>query len=109
MSPQALLGQGGFETIFGLMLLSNAAMGIKMPITPNLPIVPGLPGMSVRNTLNPLGPMQQVTMQARSTAAAESLFNPMNLIPEGEQHPNYMPAPPMWYVLRNMMSGPGGL
>ena len=73
--------------------------------------MPGLAGMSARNTLHPMGPMQQVAMQARSTAAAEALVSPMQLLAQGPEHPNYEPAVPFWYVWRKLGIGglPGGI
>ena len=102
-TPQQLVQAGGFESLFGLMLLSNAALGLKLPILPTVPALPGVAGMSARNSLNPLGPTQQVAMQARSTAAAEAIADPMSLIAEGPGHPNYPPALPAWYVMQGMM------
>ena len=108
-TPQGLLEAGGFESIFGLMMLSNAALGLKMPITPTLPILPGLAGMSARNTLRPMGPMQQVAIESRATAAGEAIVNPLSLIAQGPGHPNYPPGIPTWYAMRKMMPGPGGI
>ena len=108
-TPQGLLGTGGFESIFGLMLLSNAALGLKMPITPTLPILPGLAGMSARNTLHPMGPMQQVAIESRATAAGEAIVNPLSFNPQGPENPAYPPGVPMWYAMRKLMTGPGGI
>lgn len=91
------------------MLLSNAALGLKMPITPTLPILPGLAGMSARNTLHPMGPMQQVAIESRATAAGEAIVNPLSMTAQGPEHPNYPPGIPMWYAMRKLMTGPGGI
>ena len=89
-----------FSSMFSMMLMSNAAMALKMPVLPSVPTLPGLPGAAARNSMRPLGPLHWIGAQARATSAAESLVEPDALLPQRAPQAAAQTAPPLWRVYR---------
>jgi hypothetical protein len=86
---------GFFDHFLALMFMTPGAASMHMPLVPSMPMLPGLPGMAVRRSGNYFGPHWDAQVQARSSAAAEALFNPLGLLPQNQEHPNYPPGIPL--------------
>merc|ERR1719171_2894811 len=93
-------GTGGdlgnmFENFLALFFMSPGATGMGLPLIPGMPMLSGLPGMAVRRMDAHYGPHWDAQVQARSTAAGESLINPLQLLPQNSEHPSYPPGMPL--------------
>merc|ERR1740130_1789612 len=103
MSDPGAAGAGGADATSGnsfndnflaTLFMPPGAAGMKLPLVPSQPMISGLPGMAVRRA-NYFGPHWDTQVQARATAAAESLINSAQLLPQNSAHPSYPPGFPL--------------
>jgi hypothetical protein len=107
-----------YDNFLSTMFMAPGATGMKLPLLPSQPMISGLPGMAARrgnyfgphwdtqvarpahvfSRLSPPtahAPRAHSQVQARATAAAESLINSAQLLPQNSAHPNYPPGFPL--------------
>lgn len=84
-----------FENFLAMFFMSPGATGMGLPLIPGMPMMSGLPGMAVRRMDGHFGPHHDAQVQARATGAAESIINPLSLIPQNSEHPSYPPGMPL--------------
>jgi len=78
-----------------MALMGPLNIKVPLPLLPGNPILPGIGGMAARAVYNPFGPHWHKQVTSRAVGAAETLIDPMQFMPQDQNHPNYPPGIPL--------------
>lgn len=78
-----------------MALMGPLNIKVPLPLLPGNPIVPGIGGMAARAAYNPFGPHWHKQVTSRAVGAGETLIDPMQFMPQDQNHPNYPPGIPL--------------